>query len=925
MIEIKALTKEYFVDKGDSFQALKGIDLSFPKVQFVSILGPSGCGKTTLLNIIGGLDSFSSGEVLFKKRSLKELTANEIDSYRNHEIGFVFQNYFMIPTLNILDNVKMSLTLSGVNENEATKKAKEALEKVGLSNSLKKKPNQLSGGQQQRAAIARAIVSDPSILLCDEPTGALDSKTSIEVMELLKEISKNKLVIMVTHNEILAEKYSDRIIRMKDGKVESDSLAGTPYEAETASSFTKTRLSFLTSLKLSLKNIWTKKWKSILTAVANSFGMIGIAFFMALNNGFSEYTTRLSEESASSMPVVVTAFSKNTKNIKDSLNVNVKFPDDQEVYPYVNPNSQTQVTYTYNNFSNKYFNYLDSLKESGLIKEYMMSYGDDYSFNLMTEYPDSISGTAKGTYDEVDTTVYSGNYYANQVNLPCNIFHVLYGNLDQYDLLCGSLPKDKNDLVLVVDDYNRVSFNILKQLGFYNQEDTQEDVLDSSNNNKVKGISFEDIVGNGEDKQGKEYKIFYNEDYYDESFTKTVLDGLNKERELQFYSKKKDSDPDFYHLGKSTTLHITGIIRAKSTSAFTMLSPALCYTKELQDEFTKENESSSLAKNIKNEVVFAEGRGLDDTSPSSAFVSEIQAIFDEYNKQHEESGLPLNSVNEVVDKYFTFYYPFSTNQDSLLRYTKSTYYFSDARTFGADLVPEEFYGVDLTDQETLMEYLNKFKVLVLSDIDEAYRYLVGMLAYMNAYSKVEEVVIFPKDLSKRQELLKKLDEFNESVKANEKVLYASENENEMIRDVGEVISIVSMILLIFACVSIIVSCSMTMLLTSNNVLERKKEIGLLRSLGARKKDIAVTFEFESFLIGFLAGIIGSLLTFVISFPINNMMNYYYPYYYVGNICHLTWYHVIIIIAVSILIGLISALIPSLKAASEKPADALKSE
>ena len=925
MIKITNLEKEYKIDKDTSFKALKGINLSFPKVQFVSILGPSGCGKTTLLNLIGGLDDITKGDIYFQKKSLKEMNSKEIDAYRNHEIGFVFQNYFMISTLTILENVKMALTLSGVKDDEAKKRAKKALEEVGLSSCLKKKPNQLSGGQQQRAAIARALVTNPSILLCDEPTGALDSQTSVEIMDVLKEISKTRLVIMVTHNITLAEKYSDRIIKMKDGLIEDDSLNLNADEEEKEINLKKTKLSFLTSLKLSLKNIWTKKWKSILTGVANSFGMIGIAFFMALNHGFSNYSTRLSEESASSLPVVVTAFSKNSKTIKDSLNVNVKYPDTDEVYPYVNPNSQTQVTYSYNNFSTKYFNYLDQLKSDGIIREYIMSYGNDYSFNLMTEYPESISGNYEGGYDEVNTSLTSYNYYASQSNLPYNIFHVLYGNLDQYDLLAGSLPTEKTDLVLVVDNYNRISFNILKQLGFYNKNDTQDDVIDSSVNNKVKGISFEDIVGNGKDKKAKEYKIFYNDDYYTENSTYTTTDGLGNSREVTFYSKNKDSDSSFYSSNKGLTLKITGIVRAKSTSAFTMLSPALCYTQELQEDFTSKNEASSFSTTLKNDIVFAENMTFDDgSSAADNFVNDIQTIIEDYNNQHSESTLPIDKVNDVVDKYFTFYYPFSTSS-SIKRYTRSTYFFEAARTYGADLVSEDFYGADLTDEDTLMKYLKEFQKLILTNPDKAYNYLVGMLAYMNAYSTVEEVVIFPKDLSTRKELLNKLDEFNDSVNSDEKVNYVSESNNEMITDIGEVISIVSTILLIFACVSILVSCSMTALLTSNNVLERKKEIGLLRSLGARKKDIAITFEIESFLIGVLAGLIGSLLTFVVSYPINEMMNYYYPSYYVGTICDFTWYHMLIVIGVSVFIGLISALIPSLKAANENPVKALRSD
>lgn len=922
MIDIRGLKKEYPIGKGDSYQALKGIDLVFPSVQFVAVLGPSGSGKTTLLNLIGGLDGITSGDIYVNQKSLKKMTSSELDSYRNHEIGFVFQSCYMIPTLTILENVSMTLTLSGVDDKEATRRAKEALCSVGLQEFLKKKPNQLSGGQVQRAAIARVIVSKPSILLCDEPTGALDTETGIEIMEILKRLSKDRLVIMVTHNETLANGYADRIIRMKDGKVDSDTEEAEKEEVKKKPELKKTKISLKTSMKLSVKNIWTKKWKSILTGIANSFGMIGIAFFLALNHGFTEYSTRLSEESASSLPIVVTAFSKNTTSVKDSLNVDVSFPDSDEIYPYVSPNNQSQVSYTYNNFSGRYFDYLDSLKEEGIVKDYIMSYGEGYSFNLMTEYPDSISGLYQGGYDEVDTSLTSWNYYANQANLPRNIFHVLYGDLDQYDLLCGSLPKDKNDLVLVVDNYNRVSFNILKSLGFYNPKDKQEDVIDSSTKNKVKGISFEDIVGDGNGKEGKTYKIFYNDDYYTKTAEKTIEDGLMHDRTVSFFEKNKDTDSSFYLSDKGTELKISGIIRAKPNSSFTMLGPSLCYTKELQSEFVAANETSEVSTSMKNQVVFAEGQAYDDgESPATRFVSDVQAILEEYNNQHDEAALPISRINEVVDKYFKFYYPFSKTHNQI--YSRSSYFFNAARSLSSDLVLDEFYGVDLTDQETLLSYLKKFQNLVLTDIDKAYDYLVAILAYMNAYSKVEEVVIFPKDLSARQLLLKRLDAFNDSVADNEKVKYVQENDNAMIKDVGEVISIVSTILIIFAIVSITVSSAMTILLTSNNVLERRKEIGLLRSIGARKKDIAVTFEIESFLIGMLAGLIGSALTYIISFPINSMMNYYYPYYYVGNICDFTWYHMLIVVAVSVVIGLVSALVPSLKAANEKPVDALR--
>jgi putative ABC transport system permease protein len=913
MLEIKNLTKNYQVDQ-TTFSAIDDLTISFPKVQFVSVLGPSGCGKTTLLNCIGGLDNPSQGDILLNGKSLSKMTSKELDSYRNNEIGFVFQNYYLIPQLSVLDNIKIALEVRDYSIREVEKRALEALRKVGLENLKNKKPNQLSGGQAQRVAIARSIVTDPEIILADEPTGALDSENSLSIMELLKELSKDRLVIMVTHNEELARRYSDRIISMKDGKLVHDEVVNKNDSVVDSNQrpLKKSKLSLRMSLKLAMKNILSRKVKTILAGIANSFGMIGIGFFLAINYGFNNYSTNLSSASATSLPVVVSAYNqKSTSEKYSDKNASVKYPDVDEIYPKVDTSSQ--YSYTYNHFSTKYFAYLDSLIDQGIVREYIQSYGNDYSYNLVTMYPSSINGEKDSSYAEVDTSTTSYNYYASQATLPYNIFHVLYGDLNQYDLICGELPTKEDELVLVVDQYNSVSFKILQKLGFYNSVDKQEDVEDATLSTKVKPIKFTDIIG-------KEYKVFTNDEYYTSVKTIQRSDGMGNQRTTYHYTKADLTDEFYSSNGK--TLKIRGIIRPKKTSPFTILSPALCYLPSLQQTLMKENEETSVAKNIHNNLVFDEDKNVSD------FISELEEVVESYEKS-ESKVLPTTEVNSIFSNYFIYY---------IYNRTDAAYYgyynfLKDCRTHGSTLVMDDLLGQDLSDEATLRQQFDKIKKYATSgDVDKLYESVISILAYANAYSEVSSVVIFPVDLTARTKLIEKLDEFNSvdgdtthALSEEEKVYYVSADANSMVEEVGEMISLVSTILLIFAAISLVVSSSMTALLTSNNVLERKKEIGLLRSLGSRKSDVIRLFEFESVILGALSGLIGSLMTFVLSFPINALLDYYYSSYRIGTICDFTYYHALIIVAFSILVGIIAALIPSVKASRENPVDALRSE
>lgn len=919
MLELLEVKKDYFVDK-TPYPALKGISLSFPSLQFVSVLGPSGCGKTTLLNLIGGLDSLTSGQILFDGKDIASRQEKNLDSYRNNHIGFIFQDYFLIQNLTVYENVKLALTVRDYSEAERKEKVQEALKKVHIEELAKKRPSQLSGGQAQRVAIARAIVTDPSILLADEPTGALDSENSRRIRQLLKELSKEHLVIRVTHNETLAREFSDRLISRKDGEIVKDEAlhpASVPFKEK--KELRKSSLSFKRKRKLALHNLFSRKWKTVLAAIANSFGRIGIAFFLAINHGFSVYSNSLSVASATSLPVIVSSYDQISQNeTYADKNQSINYPDSKEIYPALD--TESSYGYTRNQFTPKYLAYLDKRKEEGILSDYSVNYGNGYNFNLTTTYPASLNGTKEAGIREVDTAKTSYNYYAYSAGLPWNIFHSLYGDLDQYNLICGDRPENNNELVLVVSSYNAVSFSILQGLGFYNPSDTSQEVSDSSLSTKVKPISFKDVIG-------KTYRIFDNDDYFIQNDSYIVEDADGNNRIVCSFSKPELTEA-FYETGQE--LKISGILRPKKGSSRSRLAPSLCFLPSLQEELVGKNEKSKVATGIKYNLVFTRPSDLDaSVSARQGFINERSELATDFANSKSDV-LPTEKLNKIASRYF-HYYPFVK---SGYRYIGTGRFLSDAGKVGADLIIDEVKNLDFTDSDALEQFRQGVsKDYVRDDRDSCYSKVISLIAYANAYSEIQNLVLFPKDLSKREILLQRLDEFNtieedspdHAANKNEQVYYHTSDASSRITDVAERISLVSTILIIFACISLIVSSARTGLLTSNNVLERRKEIGLLRSLGSKKRDVAYVFEIESFLTGRLAGLLGSLFTYCLSFPINALLNHYYSFYAVGHICSFTWYHALIVILFSVILGRISALIPAIKAGKENPVKALKDQ
>ncbi len=923
MLKLIDVSKNYIIDK-KAFPALKHVNLEFPNSgELCAILGASGCGKTTLLNIIGGLDKYTSGDLQIDGVSTKEYKDKDWDNYRNKKIGFVFQSYNLIPHLSILENVEMSLTLSGVSKKSRIEKAKKSLETVGLFDFLSKKPNQLSGGQMQRVAIARALVNDPEIILADEPTGALDSVTSIQVMNILKEISKTKLVIMVTHNKELATKYATRIIMIKDGVIESDDkqdnkiiIKKNNHKDERKN---KTSMNFLSAIKISFKNLITKKGRTILTSTAASFGIIGVALVLALSNGFNNYIERVESQTASMMPINIPSYT--VKYEKDeSVKLPPKFGDTDLVYPY--QSNISKVTYSYNVFSEKYINYLKHLRDDkGLINDYIISYGNSYSYNLMTDFPD-------GSYKIVENknVVSMGSTLNSLTGLPTTLFHVLYGKeeyiKESYDLIDGTYPKNANELVLVIDQYNRISPDTLKALGFYS-EDT-----DVKN---MEPIKFEDLYK-------KKFKIFNNQEFYKESIIKDnkTTDNYGHDRNIYTYNNALDYKDMFNDSNLGMELKITGVLRINKSSSIGLMANGLCYLKDLQDILTSKNEEASISKNYINNFSFNKKDSENKPYEFNDFITELTNLYTNLKNIDEISGI-YSEINKIINKYFTFY-AYNSSKDKLGYYSNGVSAFlSVASNLGVNIVSDELMNNGLSNMLYLKTILDKISLGFTNDasdeeVNDAYKELLGLIGYINTYSSIQSIIVFPKNLTSKKELLNSLDEFNNikendqyhASKASEQVYY-TDIAGDLTDGLGQMINVISIVLIIFASISLLVSSVMTGIITYVSVIERTKEIGILRALGARKKDVARLFVAESCIIGALAGIIGCLASYIICIPINQILNSIYPEYNLGSIALLNPLHALILIIISIILTLISGLIPSRIAAKKDPVIALRSE
>lgn len=773
MLEIKHIKKSY--KTGDFVQkALNDVSIQFRQNEFVAILGPSGSGKTTLLNVLGGLDHYDSGDLIINGKSTKNFKAADWDAYRNNSVGFIFQSYNLIGHISIQDNVEMALTLSNVKKKERRKRAREALKSVGLLEHAHKRPNQLSGGQMQRVAIARSLVNNPDIILADEPTGALDSNTSKQIMDLIQKIASDKLVIMVTHNQDLAYQYATRVIEVKDGKVVSDSNPLTKEEQEEEQyKLKKTKMSFMEALYLSFNNIMTKKGRTLITAFASSIGIIGIALILSLSNGFDLQIDKFERGILSAMPIMI---SKQSMDLDEESLVQLtgeeqeKYPDKQTVIPKDNV---LESLVHQNKINDDYIDYIENIS-SDLV--YGVSYTKMTALNVLTEHDGKVS--------VVDTQDISFSALPKSLdeNTP-NAAMEAY-----YDILAGTLPQKKEDIVLIVDASNRVNTEILQLLGF--------DTMDE--------IPFDEIIG-------KTIKVALNDDFY-------VKMG-------DYFVRNPDLQSVY---DNSITLTVSGILRMKEDFPSYVSSASLCYTNELLDEVTAANNESEIVK--------------------AQQASDVNVL----------TGMPFSdSTDNTVSSSST---GMTITKDTVLGY------------LGADQTPYMIY-------------------------------------------------LFPKDFERKDELLEYLDAYNDDKEDDDKVIYM--DQAELISSMSSsIMSAVTIVLIAFSSISLIVSSIMIGIITYISVLERTKEIGILRALGARKKDISRVFNAETFIIGITSGLIGIGIALILTIPANQII---YNLTELENVAILNPLHALILILVSMTLTMIGGFIPARIAAKKDPVEALRTE
>lgn len=877
MLQLRDIKKDYKT-AGTVVHALKGVSLDFRKNEFVCILGASGCGKTTLLNIIGGLDHYTSGDLVIRGVSTKHYSDRDWDVYRNHRIGFVFQSYNLIPHQTVLGNVELALTISGCSKSERRRRAEEALRRVGLGEQMNKRPNQLSGGQMQRVAIARALVNNPEILLADEPTGALDSATSVQIMDLIREIAGERLVIMVTHNPELAEKYSTRIVRLQDGLVVSDS---NPYDSaaerkelecklkekgitpeqvkewkrrkeQRGRHEEKAAMSVGTSLGLSARNLRAKKGRTIVTSFAGSIGIISVCLVLALSNGFNRYILKTEEDMLSYYPLQVTRTALDLTSVMTGMSGGSDAPDLSELDDKVYVNSfltkiAKGMTVT-NNITQEYLDYIGAMEE-GLCSAVQYDYGESLADNLFT-------GVVTGVSEDVSTIRYMSlntlkefyiqelNTYASEyaemaylVDYLGSVVNKMPGTADfsdedygkyissQYDVIAGEFPDADNEAVLVIGGNNDATDLLLAQLGLLEEykflslfEQGEED---SGSGDDYMTIDFDSIVG-------KQYTLFFNDSVYKQNGP-----GLYP---FTYGGEKTSLSAD----GQGIEITVSGILRLKDGLTYGCLPSGLNLTEKTVESYIQANMQSQIVQWM--------------TDPENAIRFGDMTIY--------------RSPAEHLNQYYYYYQDEGTGLGGYLTTDQSR----AIRTLGGNDMPDSisFYPTDFNAKEKVLDYL---------------------------------------------------DAWNDTHEEDEQIVY-TDTVGTMMSLVQGILNAVTYVLVAFTAISLIVSSVMIGIITYVSVVERTKEIGVLRSLGARKHDIRTLFNAETFLIGLFAGLIGVGGTYLLSVPINLLLGKLTG---IATLAALPFGQGLVMMLVSILLTLISGLVPAQAAAKKDPVIALRTE
>ena len=1005
MLELRNVKKEY--PAGDTVvHALKGIDLQFRKSEFVSILGPSGCGKTTMLNIIGGLDQYTSGDLIINGVSTKHFKDRDWDSYRNHSIGFVFQSYNLIPHQTVLQNVELALTLSGVSKMERRKRAKEALERVGLGSQLKKKPSEMSGGQMQRVAIARAIVNNPDIILADEPTGALDTETSVQVMDILKEIAKDRLVIMVTHNPELAEKYSTRIIRVLDGKITGDSAPLTKAEVRTETSLAakekkgkrekKPSMSFSTSFSLSLKNLFTKKGRTALTSFAGSIGIIGIALIYAVSQGMTTYIDVLQEDTLSSYPLTLEAQHMNVGSLMETFldkaqsganhendavyqkamvyelinSLNTMDADENDLRAFKKYVEQERadetsssglhdavsgVQYTYDMDMLVYTKSVDgtiiqsdaeALLQDLLIEYFgmdlssMMSLSDEYGAgDMMTSMPSMGGGPSVVLWQEM---------------LPGDNGKLISPLLEkQYDLVYGSWPTEYNEVVLVVDKNNEIDDMTLYALGLKSKDDI--DALAQAAFDQTE-IAVSEQKWSYEEICDMEFRTIFSSDCY----TLDENTGLYTDlRETQAGLK--------YLYDNGTILKVSGIIRPNEDAIATMLSGTIGYTSELTEYVIEHSKDSAAVRaqmedpttDIFTGLPFRENTGnmsdaekinefrtyistLDEKGKADAYVKIMsipsQEMLDSTVAQTLAS-MSRSDMEEAMTQALTqqmgmsesdvsSYITAMTDEDlkeifaqMVMEQTKGQYAAQVQAQFGAMSSGELAAALNMAMETYTDEQLVVYYDEILQFSDSSYDSNLLTLGCVDLDSPAT-INLYASTFEDKDVIEDAIATYNEGVDDLEKIQY-TDYVGLMMSSVTSIINAITYVLIAFVAVSLVVSSIMIGVITLISVQERTKEIGILRAIGASKRNVSSMFNAETVIIGFTSGLLGVVITHLLCIPINAILHHLTG---IGNLsAFLPLPTALILIAISVILNLFAGIIPSRSAAKKDPVVALRSE
>ncbi len=861
MLKLKNITKVYN-SGNEKLKALDNVGIMFRKSEFVSILGPSGCGKTTLLNIIGGLDRYTSGDLIINGKSTKYFKDRDWDSYRNYSVGFVFQNYNLIGHQTVLSNVELALTISGVSKKERKKRAIKALEEVGLKRQINKKPNQLSGGQMQRVAIARALVNNPDIILADEPTGALDTKTSIQVMEILKNISKDKLVIMVTHNPDLAQKYSSRIIKILDGKIIDDSniLKEATKEEKAHDNKRRTSMKFLTALHLSLNNLMTKKGRTILTSFAGSIGIIGIALILAISTGVQNYINKVEEDTLSSYPLTIEESTIDMSSMIDTMmgeNKNSEKREEGKIY------SSDIMNDLIASLSSKIStNNLKALKEyiesdTSKIRENSNAIKYSYNLDINLYKSNTDDGIVKVNPSTVMETLgmTTSNPYSQMMPLSSmmgnnNVWEELIDNDEllksQYNLLAGSWPTKYNEVVLIVGKNNEISDYTLYSLGLKDQNELKSKMKAIQNGETVE--PSEETVYSYDDLLNLSYKLVLNSDYY----VKTNNLWIDKSED-DFYMKQIIKDAE--------EIKVVGIIKQNDSSTTTSKSGQIGYTSDLTKYVINKTNSSDIVKTQKENKEINIFTGLEFPK------DELNSDFD-YNSLSEAEKIKLGKLNS----------------DELAELMKA---YRDNKN-----------------------YSYESNLIKLGSID---------------ISSPASISIYPKNFASKNNLIDIIEEYNKTAKDNNKeenIINYTDVIGTMMKSVSQIINTISYVLIAFVAISLVVSSIMIGIITYISVLERTKEIGILRAIGASKKDISRVFNAETLIVGFISGVIGILITMLLTLPINSLIHMITG---VSIITKVPLNAAIILVIISMLLTIVAGLIPSRIASKKDPVVALRTE